>query len=198
MVNLHARMRKLKARLLDIRLGPGAVVLPHDVKRLHMDFAIKFNKGHFGARKFWRNCLPRLKYHNPAISMTVNRTKDQDGPASLTVFFAPPARTTSATSSPAPSSSTSSNTAPSEHTPFDRTETIDMKHIWDSEIMSLLMTLTKATPVVATPEEEAELEGMREDNEMRRQDALIGAKHREKLREEKALLDQARGAVAAE
>lgn len=64
--------------------------------------------------------------------------------------------------------------------------------------MSLLMTLTKATPVVATPEEEAELEGMREDNEMRRQDALIGAKHREKLREEKALLDQARGAVAAE
>lgn len=172
-------------------------MLPHDVKRIHMDFAIKFNNGHFGARKFWRNCLPRLKYHNPAISMTVNRTKDQDGPATLTIFFAPPPHLASSTSSPAPSSSTSSNTAPSEHAPFDRVGSIDMKHIRDSEIMSLLTTLTKATPVIATPEEKAKLEEMREDNEIRRQDSLIGAKHREKLREEKALLDQARGAVAA-
>lgn len=172
-------------------------MLPHDVKRIHLDFAIKFNNGHFGARKFWRNCLPRLKYHNPAISMTVNRTKDQDGPAILTVFFAPPPRHASTILSPAPSSSTTSNTAPSEHEPFDRMETIDMKHVRDSEIMSLLMTLTKATPVIATPEERSELEAMREDDAIRRQDALIGAEHRSKIREEKALLDQARGTVAA-
>lgn len=172
-------------------------MLPHDVKRIHMDFAIKFNNGHIGARKFWRNYLPRLKYHNPAISMTVNRTKDQDGPAILTVFFAPPPRLASASSSPAPSSSTTSNTAPSEHAPFNRTESIDMKHILDSEIMSSLMTLARATPVIATPEDQAELEETREDNEMRRQDALIGAKHRERMREEKALLEQARGEVAA-
>lgn len=162
-----------------------------------MDFALKSNNGHFGARKFWRNCLPRLKYHNPAISMTVNRTKDQDGPATLTIFFAPPHRSTSTTSSPAPSSSPSSNTTPSEHAHFDRVETIDMKNIRDSDIMSSLMTLTKATPVIATPEEKTELEEMREDTEIRKQDALIGARYREKVREEKALLDQARGAVAA-
>lgn len=171
-------------------------MLPRDVKRIHLDFAIKFNNGHFGARKFWRNCLPRLKYHNPAISMTVNRSKDQHGPAILTVFFAPPLRLASATTSPASSSSTTFNTAPSEHAPFDRMETIDMKHIRDSEIMSSLMTLTNATPVNPTPEDRAELEEMREDSEIRRQDAVIGTRYREKVREEKALLDQARGAFA--
>lgn len=171
-------------------------MLPRDVKRIHLDFAIKFDNGHFGARKFWRNYLPRLKYHNPAVSMTVNRTKDQDGPAILTVFFAPPSRLASTTSSPAPLSTATFDTAPCEHAPFDRVKTIDMKQIRDSEIMSLLMTLTKATQVMATAEDKAELEEMREDNEIRRQDALIGAKYREKVREEKALLEQARGAVA--
>jgi len=31
--------------------------------------------------------LPRLKYHNPGIPMTVSRMKDQTGPATLSIFF---------------------------------------------------------------------------------------------------------------
>jgi len=31
--------------------------------------------------------LPRLKYHNPVIPMTVSRTRNQAGPATLSIFF---------------------------------------------------------------------------------------------------------------
>lgn len=40
-----------------------------------------------GPRKFWRENLPRLKYHNPAVPMIVNRTRDQDGPATLSIYM---------------------------------------------------------------------------------------------------------------
>lgn len=43
-------MRKLQTKLLAIRLGPGAVVLPKEVKRIHMRFAPKINEGHMGPR----------------------------------------------------------------------------------------------------------------------------------------------------
>lgn len=156
------------------------------------------NLGHFGARKFWHNYLPRLKYHNPAVSMTVNRRIDQEGPATLTVFFAPPPSTTSASSSPDVLSSTiATNSSLSTHHPVEREESIDVKHIRDSEIYSLLMGLAKATPVAPTAEEEAELRQLKEDLEKSKQDSIIGAKYREKLKEEKALLDLARGAAPA-
>lgn len=40
-----------------------------------------------GPRKFWRENLPRLKYHNPAVPMVVNRTFDQEGPATLRIYL---------------------------------------------------------------------------------------------------------------
>lgn len=40
-----------------------------------------------GPRKFWRENLPRLKYHNPAVPMIVNRLRDQSGPATLTIYM---------------------------------------------------------------------------------------------------------------
>lgn len=156
------------------------------------------NLGHFGARKFWHNYLPRLKYHNPAVSMTVNRRTDQEGPATLTVFLAPPPNTTSTSFSPDILSSTvATNSSLSTHHPVEREESIDVKHIRDSEIYSLLMGLAKATPVVPTAEEEAELRQLKEDLENSKQDSIIGAKYREKMKEEKALLDLARGADPA-
>ena len=156
------------------------------------------NLGHFGARKFWHNYLPRLKYHNPAVSMTVNRRTDQEGPATLTIFFAHPPSITSASSSPIDSSSTVvENYSPSTHHPVEREESIDVKHIRDTEIYSLLMGLAKATPVLPTAEEEAELRQLKEDLEQSKQDSIIGAKYRAKMKEEKALLDSARGAAPA-
>ncbi|KAL8753950.1 MAG: hypothetical protein Q9199_004691 [Rusavskia elegans] len=188
---------ELVAQLYSVRLGRGAAILPRDVKRIHLDFAFKLNDGHFGARKVWRNYLPRLKYHNPAISMSVNRTQNQTGPATLTVFFASPSDLASNTSSPAPSSSTTQDTPTSGHAPFERTVTIEMKHRHESEILSELLNLTKASPVEPSREEEAELEKLAEEERQGGLDRARNAAYTEQKRQEKALLDQARGAVGA-
>lgn len=50
MVSLPQRMRKLQNRLLAIRLGPGALILPKDVKRINLRFAPRINEGHMGPR----------------------------------------------------------------------------------------------------------------------------------------------------
>lgn len=197
MVNLVQRMRRLKTRLLDIRIGPGAAILPPNVKRIHLSFAYKFNDGHLGPRRVWRYYLPRLKYHNPAVSMTVSRSHDQAGPATLSVFFAPSsnASTHSATSSPAPTSSTSGGKAPSEHTPWERVEAIDMKHKKPEEILERLIEVTRAEPLLPTPEDEAEftqLEAERESSEKDRERAMAD---NEKARRERELLEQARNEV---
>ena len=160
-----------------------------------MDFAYKLNDGHFGARKFWRNYLPRLKYHNPAVSMTINRTTDQAGLSTMTIFFAPPPDPISTTRSPIPTSSTSTSTTISGQAPFDRTESIDMKYKNESDILARLMSLTTATPVVATPEEEAELQGLEEQRKRGLQDAERMAEVNERRRREKSLLQAARGVV---
>ncbi|KAL8768372.1 MAG: hypothetical protein Q9209_005406 [Squamulea sp. 1 TL-2023] len=181
-------------KLYSVRLGRGAAILPRDVKKIHLDFAFKLNDGHFGARKVWRNYLPRLKYHNPAVAMSVNRTQDQTGPATLTVFFAPPSDAAINASSPTSLSSTT-HSAPTP--PFERTATIDMKHRHETEILSELMTLTSATPVEPSPEEEAELQELAEEVRQGGLDRARNAAYVEQKRQEKALLDQARGAVGA-
>ena len=168
-------------------------MLSKDVKRIHLDFAHKLNDGHFGARKVWRKYLPRLKYHNPAISMTVNRDRDQGGPAILTVFFAPPPRSSSATASPAPSSSTDAPTVPSGHALGDSIETIDMKHKHESEILSRLLELTKGMPYEATHDELAELRDADEEKKQSERDREAQARLNEVKRQEKALLDLATG-----
>ena len=170
--------------------------MSNNVKKIHLEFAYKFNDGHLGARKVWRKYMPRLKYHNPAISMTVNRSHNQEGPATLTVYFAPPPRISSATTSPSPSS-TDTSTTPSGHKPADRIATIDMKHKNESEILSRLLELTKGVPYEATPEELDEL--MEVDVEKRRseRDREAQAKLNEVRRQEKALLDLARGRIQA-
>ncbi|MCJ1455220.1 hypothetical protein MMC28_005574 [Mycoblastus sanguinarius] len=198
-MDVARRMRKLKAvslvvLLLDLRLGPGAAILPNDVKKIHLQFARKINDGHFGARKVWRKYLPSLKYHNPAISMTVDRTVDQEGPATLTVTFAPPPlKFPSPMVSPAPTSSTDPSTAPSGHESAKRMKTIDMKHKHESEILSRLMELTRAMPYEASPDEEAELREVEDEKRRSERDREVQARLNEVKRQEKALLDQARG-----
>ena len=50
MVSLSQRMRKLQTQLLAIRLGSGALVLPKDVKRVHLRFHQFQKGGHMGPR----------------------------------------------------------------------------------------------------------------------------------------------------
>ena len=79
--------------------------------------------------------------------------------------------------------------------PFDRTESIDMKHKHESEILSRLMSITNASPVLPTPEEEVEMLQMEDDRKTSEQDALTMAQVYQKMKREKALLLQARGDV---
>jgi len=164
-----------------------------------MEFATKINDGHFGPRKFWRTHLPRLKYHNPAVPMTVKRTDDQAGGAFLTIHFTDPG---SAGSTEPASSSTTTHTSnatvvqSTSPTPTIHTEVIDMKHRHESQILSELLTLTKATPVETKPED---LERIRFLEERR----IKGEAHakkwkavREKQKQREAILAQARGELA--
>ncbi|KAF8863563.1 hypothetical protein BDZ45DRAFT_103833 [Acephala macrosclerotiorum] len=198
MVSIVRRMRKLKA-LLAIRLGPGAAILPPEVTRIHMDFARAVEDGHWGPRKFWRNCLPRLKYHNPAVVMTVNRTEDQLGPAVMTVHFTSTAA--AASTKPEISSTTSKQTSTgpvpeSKAGPITvRTETINMKHKVDSEILDQLLKLTNAKVVQPTPEEAREIRDIEEQNVRSARDAASMEAENKKRKREEEILRQARGSL---
>ncbi|CAF9929714.1 MAG: hypothetical protein GOMPHAMPRED_005459 [Gomphillus americanus] len=153
----------LPQQLLQIRFGPGAAILPKEIKRIHLDFAYNWNNGHLGPRRFWRQCLPRLKYHNPMVSMTVQRTTDQDSKPVMTIYF------DGAT-----------------------TKTIDMRMKTDTDILQEFMESTNATEVTPSPEEALELEEVKEqavksEEDRRRNKAELLAE-----REEKRLMERAR------
>lgn len=179
---------KIILQLLDIRVGPGAAILPNNVKKIHLNFAQKVDDGHYGARRVWRVYLPRLKYHNPAVSMTVKRTAEQEGPATLFVHFASPSISSFPTA-PAASPTTLSNPSSSK-----QVETIDMKHKSESEILSRLLEMTKAMPYEATPDELAELRDVEDYNRKTAKDRAAQSRLNQIKRQEQALLDQARGA----
>jgi large subunit ribosomal protein MRP49 len=181
-----------------------------------MDFAQDIEDGHYGPRyvsltqiselelrytprKFWRNCLPRLKYHNPAIPMTINRTNDQLGPALLTVHFTSTAE--AATTKPEVSSTTSKHTSTgpvpaSKSGPgTERTEVINMKHRLDSEILDQLLKLTKAKIVLPTPEETRQIREIEEQNAKSARDAAMMQVENAKRKREEEILKQARGTL---
>ncbi|OAF59729.1 hypothetical protein VC83_03785 [Pseudogymnoascus destructans] len=188
MVSILRRMTKLRA-LLAIKLGPGAAVLPKNVTKLHMEFAKRMNDGHYGPRKFWHSCLPRLKYHNPTVSMTLERTTNQEGPALMTVYF------DDATHPQTPSAPVAGTQTEPPASSQQRVVTINMKHRHESEILSQLLALTNAVPVEPTPEEVEQLQKLAALKEVGERDS---ARHRifnaEKKREE-AILAQARSAA---
>ncbi|KAH8811812.1 50S ribosomal protein-like protein Mrp49 [Xylogone sp. PMI_703] len=175
MVSVISRVTKLRT-LLSVRLGPGAAILPPEITKIHMDFAAKINDGHQGPRKFWRNCLPRLKYHNPSVSMTVNRTTNQEGPALMTIHF-------------------NDQTASSE--PNENVVTINMKHKPESEILSQFMTVSKAKPVAPTPDETQLMRDLEEQRARSERDSQRMKLVNEKRKRQEAILIQARGEVAA-
>ena len=165
------------------------------MKRIHLDFAYKYNDGHLGARKVWRDYLPRLKYHNPAVSMTVNRHPEQAGHSTLTVFYAQPPRSSSTSASPSPKSFTTTSTRTSEHSVWDRMDIIDMKHKQAPEILKQLLEVTKGVSYEPSMEELAEVEEAAEDRRRRDRDKRRQQKYNEIRRQELALLEHAKGST---
>jgi len=142
-------MRILKAQLLNLRIGTGATRLPPNIKKLTLAFNYKSNDGHLGARKFWRECLPRLKYHNPDVDMEVvrrmldsSRKEGNDGGEAVD-------GSTSTSNSKEATPATLSIFYDKDTTP----QTLDVRYKYPEDIMSELIKLTSATPIIPTAEE---------------------------------------------
>ncbi|OAA55953.1 50S ribosomal protein mrp49 [Niveomyces insectorum RCEF 264] len=223
MVGITRRMHKLKA-LLNIRHGPGAALLPSEITRIHMEFASRWNDGQYGPRRFWRDCLPRLKYWNPAVPMIVNRTSEPTGPATMTIYFrqqqqeqqqqqqqqqeqaqaskaggggAVPRLGSFVTSENQPSSSFVGKSPAPEPTPSERVVSFDMKGLHSDAILADFLAKTGAVPVAPTPQEEAEFRELEERAGRSQADRETMRKYIEAQRRQKALLKQAMSEAAA-
>ena len=119
--------------------------------------------------------------------MTVDRNLDQKGPATLTVFFTSPSK---------PSSMEPSATA-SEDNLSDRTEIIDMKYKHEREILLRLMDAAGGTPCATASDDEIKLRELEDYKKNSERDRQAQARLNEVKRQEKALLDQARGVAVA-
>ncbi|KAL7783041.1 mitochondrial ribosomal protein L51 [Trichoderma afarasin] len=166
MRSLGERLNLLR-KLINIRCGPGAAILPAEVTRIHMDFALRLKGGHMGARKFWREYLPRLKYHNPSIPMIVNRHDQNQLPPIMTIYLrkagssADPASSSSSSEPIAQPSSSRTNLSKAQPpTADERVVHIDMANKHSSHILEFFMAETRAVPLQPTNEEIAEMQAL--------------------------------------
>ena len=129
--------------------------------------------------------------------MTVDRSEDNTGPATLSIFFATTTNTSSASaiSSQASTSSTTASKATTDHTPFERVESINMKHMHEEEILEQMMQITKAVKVDPSPDEDLEMRQLEDQRTRSQRDAETTRLYNEKVGREKALLEQARTVV---
>ncbi|KAF4333721.1 ribosomal MRP49 [Fusarium beomiforme] len=200
MRSLGERFNKLRA-LISLRCGPGAAILPPEVTRIHMDFATSSNNGHMGAKMFWRENLPRLKYHNPSVPMIVNRHNRRNKKPTLSIYLRKPDASTPAPTARSQPSSSRNNM--SKATPPDADEkivTVDMTEKHSSHILEYVLAETRAVSIKPTKEDIRELQEL---DAMARQAEVDRARMRS-LREEKKreedMLKRARaaGGVAEE
>ncbi|KAK6535445.1 hypothetical protein TWF694_001905 [Orbilia ellipsospora] len=145
-----ARYRWLRAKLHSIRNGTGAAILPPNVSKLSLVFNYKDSSkdnitGHMGARKFFRECLPRLQYHNPTVDMSVLRRKTPELPATLTIHIQDLAAATAAKSKKQKSDIP------------ETTVEINMHNRLTADIMDELIEKTSAT-LYSEPPRSAELD----------------------------------------
>ncbi|KAF2089889.1 hypothetical protein K490DRAFT_54323 [Saccharata proteae CBS 121410] len=194
MVGMSQRMNRMKARLMQVRVGPGAALLPKNVQRITLRFAPDIRGGHGGPKRFWRNIMPRLKYRNPAVQMIVDRTAKQDETATMTIHFASPS-----TSAPSPAKdtiptgSTSGQTATSNHNATERVVTIDVLGRGDRSIFHELKEATKAKDIPPQDWELAEVKRLAEMAEKSTRDRARQAELRAQQKREEEMLRIARG-----
>lgn len=163
-----------------------------------------------GPRKFWKENMPRLKYHNPEVPMIVNRTHDQTGPATLSIYIsgdAPqeqPAQI-EGTVGPAPkgavattdawqniASSSQGNAVAPPPAEGETVVTINMKNVRSTEILKQFLEKTGAIEVEPSPEDQEEMARLSELQERAARDREVQSRYREKLQSEKRLLEKAR------
>ena len=115
----------------------------------------------------------------------------------MSVFFTLPLALDSSTAPPAPfPSSTTDSTSPTEPKPFDRVESIDVKNVHESEILKRLLHVTNAQPYEASTEEVAQLQEVKDFNEMSQADREAQERLNKTRAQEKAMLEQDKGVVS--
>ncbi|KAM0741183.1 hypothetical protein ACQRIT_004040 [Beauveria bassiana] len=198
MRSLGERLHLLRkrVRLLNLRMGPGAAILPSEVSCIHMDFALRTHNGHMGAKKFWREYLPRLKYNNPAVPMIVNRHGQNDQTPTMTVYLRT-AGDTPAIPAPQPASSRVGLSKAQPPASNERVVHIDMKNKHSTNILEQLITQVGAVPLQPTAEDTAERQSLDELRKMSnasrdRMNSIKAEKEREAT-----LLQRARAAGGA-
>lgn len=186
-------------QLVNIRVGTGAAIFPSAssatkefpaITRLHLTYARKIYGGHQGARHFWRNCLPRLKFHNPAVPMTVRQTEEQDGPAALTIYFAEQA--SNAASLTASQINDKHAPAPSD---TEKSAVVDVKNLDYQQIWNKVKVMTGAKEIAATQEEAAELAKFEQMRVQGEKDRVRMAALRQAKKDQERMLQEARGEV---
>ncbi|KAA8565334.1 hypothetical protein EYC84_011050 [Monilinia fructicola] len=199
MVNLLKRMSKLNAKVKE---APKILSV---VRRFQIDVPA-FEQGYIWILPMdWRDisahdtsgadASPDSNTTNPAIPMTVNRSTDTSSPATLTIHFTSPP--TPAPPRPSTALPRTRPRPPSPGAPTTYTKTIECKHRNDNAILYDLMELTKAQKVLPTDAEKQMLKDLAAQKLKSERDSLLSAAVNEKIRAEKAILDQARGEVAA-
>ncbi|RAL03780.1 mitochondrial 54S ribosomal protein mL61 [Aspergillus ibericus CBS 121593] len=200
MVNLFKRMRKLKTvRLLNIQVGTGAATFPSAtsatkefpaITRLHLTYARKIYGGHQGARHFWRNCLPRLKYYNPAVPMTVRQTDQQDGPAALTIYFSERASN---------AATLLAGKVTDQHAPepaaTEQSVVLDVKNLDYKDIWTKVKNMTGAQEIPPSAEQQAELQKLEQMRQQADKDRMRIAAIRQAKADQERMLQEARGEV---
>ena len=133
--------------------------------------------------------------------MTINRTTDQMGPATMTIHFADLTTAENTTPNVSSTTTTQTSTAPvaksTSMAPTERTATIDMKHRDQSQILAQLLAITKAVPVEPTEEESEQTRELEEQQRLREQDSKRSKAVNKRRKRTEAMLAQARGEVAA-
>ncbi|CRL21399.1 Ribosomal protein/NADH dehydrogenase domain [Penicillium camemberti] len=200
MVNLFKRLRKLQT-MLQAKIGTGAAIFPNlasaskefpAVTRLHLTYARKIDQGHAGARHFWRNCLPRLKYHNPGVPMSVTQTTNQQGPAALTIYFAE--RVGSAATALANEKKVIDELAPAPEA-NEQSAVLDIKNRTYQQIWDRVQAMTNAKVVPANSEDIALSQKLAEIKKKSGPDRERVQAIRQAKKDQERMLAEARGQV---
>lgn len=113
-------------------------------------------------RKFWKEYLPRLKYHNPSIPMIVNRHDQNQLPPTMSIYLRKSDSSAAASSEPLaqPSSSRTNLSKAQPPTADERVVHIDMTNKHSSHILEFFMAETRAVPLQPTNEEITEMQAL--------------------------------------
>ncbi|KAJ8608705.1 hypothetical protein MRB53_039507 [Persea americana] len=162
--SIAGRLRKLQQRMLDIRCGTGAMILPKSVKRIHLRFAPKINN----------------------VQMTVEHNAPQEEKPILSIHFTEAPTQQSDAGEASESSTTDSNA------PASRVETIDCQNKTNAIILQELVALTNPTLLETSPQDEALREELARQFDLNEQGRKQAVERAAEVKRQENMIKQAR------